>query len=220
MIITASNLTHGNGVNASSAVTASISPKKNRLILLSVSHQDTAVTPSVSGCSLTFEEVRSVTVGDIKHTVFRAMGNATSGALTISFGGSVDRYAYNVDEFDDNVDKTGTNGSAAIVQSNSNTGTGTSISVTLSAFSNINNATYGSTALQGQNTTTHDITAGSGFTELGDDYSDPGEFNTNNQTQYKSSNDTTVDSSWSGSNQASIIGIEIKFGQQFKGAMI
>jgi len=219
MEITATNLTHSNGTSASSATTASISPKKNRLILVSVTHQNTTRTPTVSGCNLTFEEVRSVTTGDMKHTVLRSMGSPTDGALTISFGGSVDRYAYNVDEFTQ-VDTTGANGSGAIVQSASSTGTGTSISVTLSAFSNINNATYGTTALQGQNTTTHDITAGSGFTELGDDYSDPGEFNNNNQTQYKSTNDTGVDSSWSGTNTASIIGIEIKFGQPFMGMMI
>lgn len=219
MAITATNLTHSNGTSASSAVTESISPKKGRLILVSVTHQNTARTPTVSGCNLTFAEVTSVTVGDMKHTVLRSLGSPTDGALTISFGGSVDRYAYNVDEFS-GVDITGTNGSGAIVQSGSNTGTGTSISVTLGAFSNINNATYGTTALQGQNTTTHAITPGTGFTELGDDYSDPGEFNNNNQTQYKSTNDTGVDSSWSGTNTASIIGIEIKFGQPFMGAMI
>jgi hypothetical protein len=213
MPVTATHLTtSGSDSSLSSYATASISPTANRLVLLAVTSNFTATPnqPTVSGAGLTWVVVATKLDSDPSRrvTVFRALSaSPSSGVLTIDFAGQgQSRCSWSVSEFA-NVDRTGTNGSNAIVQSASNTNQGTTasgITVTLGAFGNANNATYGAVRTGSPLA----ITPGSGFTELG-------EFDgsaTTIETEWKNSNDTSVDWSWASSSPVVIaIAVEIKY---------
>ena len=202
------------GSNSSHATydTASITPHTGKLILLSVGNNRGAagvVEATATGCGVTWVKVNSVTSSDSKQclTLLRALGNPTTGAITIAFSTSPDTCEWSVSEIS-NVDKSGTNGSAAIVQNATNKTDGTTvtgITVTLSAFSNTNNATFGCVRVNNSNT----IVEGSGFTEISDGQSSGGQ---TLETEFKNSNDTTVDWTWgSSSNRSQAIAVEIKY---------
>lgn len=209
--ITVSNLTSGSDTtDASSYSTASITPSANKLVLVAVvvrnDTADAVSTTTISGNSLTYVSVQTQTFGTRQRlTVFRAMGaSPTTGAITINPGETVDHCTWTVDEFT-NMDTSGTNGSGAIVQSVANSTTGaTSLTVTLAAFGDTNNATYGAFTHAVFN---EDISVGSGFTQLADTFTTNvfGVF-----TEFKDTNDTSVDASWTTSDRAAGVGIEIK----------
>src|SRR5574343_915867 len=95
LTITASNLTSGSDTtNATSYVTASVTPAANALLLLHVLMSRAGAsppTPTVTGAGLTWVLVRRTadfTVGAATGAVavFRALGSSpSSGALTIDF---------------------------------------------------------------------------------------------------------------------------------------
>lgn len=209
MSITATQLTTGGAASGTSFTTASISPTPGRLILVSVGSDRGAGlpnTPTISGCNMTWTLIlsRADSGSARRESLFRGLStNPSSGALTIDFAGQDQGNGGNwsVTEFH-NIDLSGTNGSAAIVQSASNTAnTATSLTVTLGAFSNVNNATFGSIFKNGNET----INGGSGFTVLGQ----------NNavrsiQAQWKASNDTTCEWTWSTGHVVIGIAVELK----------
>jgi len=210
-MVTATNLTTGSASSGTSANTASISPSGNKLIIVTVANykSGTANTPTVSGDGLTFVQIQTTSgqSGTWKITMFRAMvASPSSGALTIDFGGNNQAAGihWTVDQFD-NVKTTGANGADAVVQSAIGTGGGSStgLTVTLGAFANLLNATYG--AVNAQAT----ISPGSGFSEI----SEIGGVPTNGilESEFKDTNDTSVDWTWSSASYGNGIAIEIAF---------
>lgn len=212
MAITVSNLLqNGNTADQNSYTTASVSLSANKLDLLSVVSAYTSGTvniPTVSGASRTWTQVvtKVDSANNRRITVFRSLSSsANSGALTIDFAGQTQlSCSWIVDEFN-NIDLSGTNGANAVVQSASAAvdGTNSGITVTLAAFSGTSNATYGSLrAGAGVG-----LTSGNGFTQIAT-YNDGG---CNLQSQFKDSNDTSVDWTWpSGTSLVPAIAIEIK----------
>lgn len=216
MAITASHLTDGySGTDANSYATASVSPTANSLVLLKVYHAlstGSITTPTASGAGLTFTAVQTLTQGADpvrRITIFRGLSaSPSSGAITIDFGGQTqDNCTWSVDEFA-GIDTSGSNGSGAIVQSGTesknNSSPGTGVTVTLSAFADANNAAYGS--IRASNTTT-DTIVGSGFSSLEDK---TGSESGTHTTEWKNSQDTTVDWTWESSTRTAMaIGIEV-----------
>ena len=214
MPVTITNLTKGSG-SGTSATSASVSPASNKLLLLTV-HSRTGSSnepnqPTITAFGLTWVAVLVHYWDDTsssrrKMTVFRALGaSPTSGTVSIDFAGqSQTSIAWILDELS-GIDTGGTNGSAAIVQSakNANGLTGTNVTVTLSAFADVANATYGAFGTDGPDT----WTAGSGFT-ISDTTNNGVDISV--MTEFKNSNDTTVDATLTGGGGLAVIGIEIK----------
>lgn len=209
-VVTATHLTTAaSATDATSYVTASISPSANKLILACVHSwsQSGNVTPTLTGNGLTWVAVNSaISIGGARVTVFRAMGASPSvGAVTIDCGGQIQyRQEWSIAEFG-GVDTGGTNGSAAIVQSATNIGPATSLTMTLGAFGSTNNATYGAF---GVHTDDADIVVGSGFTQLGEvtQFGETGAI----MTEFRGDNDTTVDASWTTLSDVAGVAVEIK----------
>lgn len=210
MAVAVTNLTNGNTNNSSSVNTASVSPGANKLITVTVVNArngQPATLPTISGASMTWTQVNTVTANtnSWRGTIFRGLSASPgSGALTISFGGTSQDAGilWYVNEFS-GTKTTGTNGADAIVQSATNVATGTNsgITVTLSAFGNSNNAAYGYCATQGSSPT-----VGSGFTLISTQTS----VSVRSINEFKNSQDTTVDFSWgSVGTQGHAIAIEI-----------
>lgn len=213
MATTGYPLTVGTTTSVSSVTTASISPTANRLILALVGSQQGsgAPVPSLSGNGLTWTEVNHITVGTRALYLFRALSGSTPtpGTVSITFGGSNQtNIGWQFAEFD-NVDTTGVNGANAVVQSvtKSQTGTAAGVTVTLAALGSANNATYGAV----RNPNNPAITAGSGYTELGQANgatSGDGAY----EAEYKAAGSTTVNWTWVlAANNTLAIGVEIKF---------
>lgn len=168
------------------------------------------VAPSVAGNGLTWVLVRSHTyrtgISRAAVYVFRAMGAAPSaGVATVTLSASNDKTATAQLIEVTNVATGGTNGSAAVVQSSNNglADTSTTPTATLAAFADVDNATIG---FIGHYLPAATITAGSGFTLLGEATST----NTETATEFKAANDTTVDFTLSSNpNFASVIGLEL-----------
>lgn len=206
--ISGTNLTTGTDIDGNStATTASISPSSNQLILLSVTAR-TNISVDTNQPTVTGDGVTWVLVNDILYdttsasrkrlSVFRALGTPTSGALTIDYGGqNQTNIAWTVSQFS-GIDTSGTNGSGAIVQSitakDESVTTGT-LTVTLGAFSSVNNATFG--AFAADNTSANVFTPGSGFATLGTINTATGGSDIEIGDEFKNSNDTSVDSTWS-----------------------
>lgn len=216
MNITAAHIDGGtNASPGSSVLTNSASFTAKKLYLVAVASGFGTQVPTLTGASMTWVEVGHKIAAGQNITVFRGMPTTNqSGALTIDFGGVGQSFVkWSTDEFT-NVDISGTNGSGAIVQSASNSTldptSSTGLTVTLSAFSNTGNATYGALSQSNAGDT---ITNGSGFTRLFDQTT-----TRVIDTQWKNSNDTTVDWSWSTSTpNASAFAIEIKLIQAAAG---
>jgi hypothetical protein len=169
-------LTSGsNGTDGMTFATASISPTGNAAVYLAVASRLVSggppVTPTASGCGLTWVAVTNVDNGGAvprKLTVFRAMGaSPSSGALTIDFGvENQTAAAWSVVECT-NVDTSGTDASGATVQSvtNSQSSGGTSIEATLAALEHTNNVHLAFVVVSSAGGVTHDTD----FAELSDD---------------------------------------------------
>jgi len=140
-----------------------------------------------------------------KLTVFRSLNASPgSGALTIDFAAQGQfRSAWSISEFG-GMKTSGTNGADAVVQSASNDGSGsiTSLTVTLGAFASTDNATYGAFSAS----TNAAISPGAGFSELGE--ADGASFGSI-ETEWKNSNDTSVDTTFGASDHVCGIAIEI-----------
>lgn len=190
---TASVLTSGGtGTDASSFSTASITPNKNKIVLVCIYINETSGTPplpTLSGNGMTWTEVATTTSGTVRGIVFRGVSSSPSaGAITIDFGGNSQNDCEWIVVELTGLDIRGTNGANAIVQSATGTVNGTSLSITLSAFSGSLNPTFGFVC--SRNGPSELVTPGSGFIELANVTSPH-----NAQAQWKNSNDTTVD--WS-----------------------
>lgn len=202
MAVSISNLTASYSTGTiSSAVTASISPSSNALILLSVMSRRGDSTepsvPTVTGNGLTWVNITSIyydtaSTSRKKLSLFRAMGSSpTSGTVTIDFSGENQTDIFWTIDEATNVDTSGTNGSGAVVQSataKEDAGDGGLLTVTLGAFSSTNNATYGT--FTSDNGGGSAITVGSGFTLLNEQHP-VGLQET--LTEWNVGNDTTVD---------------------------
>jgi len=214
MAITARQIiTNSDGTDANSYNTASVSLLPQKLYLLAVSSRRVGgiYEPTVTGASRTWTKVATKTFidGDGRITLFRSLADSSnSGALTIDFAGQTQlRCGWSLSEFS-NVDTSGTNGANAIVQHAENNGADplSSLSISLSPFGSTLNATYGSIFVIDIAST---ISAGSGFSELGQSAVEI----LNVQSQWKNTNDTTVDWSWTtgaGVEMAAGIAVELK----------
>lgn len=198
-------------VDRTSYTTASITPASGKLYLLAVYNRvsaGTANTPTVTGAGVTWVKIDDIApISALRHmTVFRAIGPGSAGALTISLAGQTQMHCiWSISEWD-GIDMSGTNGSGAIVQSNTGSATATSLSVSLSAFGDTANATYGMFFHAAAEATT----VGSGFTSLSDTQVADGGANGDMKVEYKLSNDTGVDVSFTTSSQVGGIAVEIK----------
>lgn len=223
---TPTNLLAGSdGTNATIYTTALVTPRSRWLNLFTVYLRRSGATPStgttVSGCGLTWVKVDEVanstgTSAD-RLIIFRGLGSSpTAGVLTITAPEQQIRAGWSLDAFN-TIDTTGSNGANAIVQtaSDQNGGTtGTGATVSLAAFSNINNFVFGAIGTE----PTGVITPGSGFTELSQQTV---ETLSRLQTQWKNSNDTSVDWSWASVSETYVaLAVEIKYKSEFSGAMI
>lgn len=216
--VSCSVLTQGQNVsNTTGYATASITPSANALILLAVANvRNTADActwadvETVSGNSLTWVKVNeqcysSVTVPTNMVTIYRSMGASPSTGTVSFFYGSTSQLAaaWAVIECT-GVDTSGTNGSGAVAQSAINANTSSaSITATLGSFGSANNATLGAFGTTGNTS----VTSGSGFTELAEQLVTDS-YNHALHVEFKNSNDTTVDASYS-SADAGVVAIEI-----------
>lgn len=220
MAVAATNLTSGESTSgASSYATASITATANQLVLLSCSTRTGISTdpnqPTASGGGLTWVVVNSTVYDDDsasrrRITLFRALGASPSaGAITIDYAGQAQtEQEWSINQFS-GVDTSGTNGSGAIVQSataraTDSGGLVTSLTVTLSAFGSSNNATFGCFANADSSWTR---SVGSGFTSLSD--STTAGIN-GHLTEWKSTNDTSVDITFSSQSGVGGVAVEIK----------
>lgn len=207
--------TSGSTVDATSYNTASIAPSANKLVLLAVCSVGATPqpAPTVTGAGMTWTQVRQKQDGingSRQITLFRALSASPgSGALTIDFGADTQgRCAWTVVEFG-GVDTSGTNGANAVVQSADTYNIDDSpFQVTLGAFGHGSNATFGAFAPMASTVAT--ITSGTGFTELGE--YNPGTELIAIQSQWKNSNDTSVDWTFTSNTDVHLgIAAEIKF---------
>lgn len=214
MPVTTNHLTTSGNTSAGTAYSsASISPTGNRLVLAAIAHSASGVqpVPTISGGGMTtWNQVNTVEInGFVRISVFRALQSSpSSGALSITFSASQDRCAWSIVELI-GIDTGGSNGSNAVVQSATGavSGSGTSVTATLGDFSNVGNATFGAAVVQSNPERT--ISPGSGFTEIAEYNAPAGNFIAI-QTEFKNTNDTTVDITASGvANHLGIIGLEI-----------
>lgn len=226
-MITANQLTSGQTGGVTSLNTASISPTSGRLILLAIGQDyDSASTPNeptVTGCGLTWVKVRSALNFSENHqrvSVFRALGQATAGELTISFSGqSQQSVQWGVTEFR-GVDRSGTNGSGAIVQSADaslpTSNDNTPLTVSLSSFGSQHNATYYMAMFPENN-----ATPTSGMTQLFLQNQDLGPDN-GFSGFWKAEPETAPSSQWSGpgAGVATAIALEIKENMNIGGPVV
>lgn len=219
--VAGSNLTSGfSDTDATSYNTASISPTSYNLILLTVTNvkSSTPDTPTISGNGLTWVQIDTHVIDSVgtrrRQTLFRAMGASPSaGAVTIDFAGATQTAcSWVIDQFS-GVDTSGTNGSGAVVQSakttQDNTGNTTSCTATLAAFSSVNNATYGAFGSSGIT----GLAVGSGFTLLASASSTTPTSSAN--TEWRTTNDTSVDFTFNASDGLGVIAVEIKANSGF-----
>jgi len=194
MAIVGTNIIHNNTTGGSgSATTASVTLAAGKFYLLTVhagAYVATQGPPSSITGNGTWALVNNTNfdTGNFKNlAVLSAVGTGTTGTITINLPATCTQIEWSVDEFT-GTQLAGTSGAAAIAQSGVNTGTAvTSLTVTLGAFASVSNATFG--AFLGNNGGTA-LTVGTGFTGLGSDV-----IATSRAllTEYKATNDTTVD---------------------------
>lgn len=192
MIIT--SLTSGvNSGSSTTGTTASISPGANRLLIVSIFTGSGAgwASPTISGLSLTWTKREEQVDSDTQRavTVYTAPTGASPGSGTITMTQSVSTtLLWCVDEVSGDIDTAN-----PVVQTAKNkidNASASTIAVTLAAFANSLNATFGAIRIS----TNNPLTVGSGFTQL----AQPAATNPFYcMSQWKSTNDTTVDWSWS-----------------------
>lgn len=190
-------LAQGTASGVSNFTSAAGAPGTNRLQMFSMTvnrNDSTAPTApsSVTGCGLTWVLAKS-NVFDLSGAdqvgvfTYRALGTPTDVTVGTILGYTAHLVAYVWDELA-NVTTSGTNGSGAIVQSDSSGNVNTSPAGNLAAFGGSTNATYAAIGYEGSGVT---LTAGSGFTLTGA-VADAGT-NCVVQAEFRSDNDTTPD---------------------------
>ena len=207
MAISPTNLATENLTPGTSVATASISPTGRALLHAAVVavniDSTTPVIPTMSGNNLTWVNVATVTAASgvvrVRLTLFSAQGNSPSaGSATIAHSTAPGfSEAWTCCEF-------ANAGLGAVVQGVTNTtASATSLTVTLAAFSSVANGCYGvfvaPLELAGS------FVVGSGFTFIDNDTA-----SVKMATEYKATNDTTVDISWTTSSYALGIATEIR----------
>lgn len=219
MAIVYNGITAGSAGTATTHNTASVTPTANALQLFLIATQDNSssvTTLDGSGNGLTWVLVPN-TIGGGNCSVagwsetkvvmlFQAMTASPSTGVTQINHTLTTASQWAWIEFQ-GVDTSGTNGSGAIVQSHDGFAFGaSSVTVTLNAFGNVNNATFG--AFQIKDFGLAGLTAGAGFT-LGQG-SNQGAGAPSVTTEYKLSNDTTVDISCTTTSNLGGFAVEIK----------
>jgi len=216
MAIVVTSLTNGTDTDGNStSTTASITIPANCLATLRVNSR-TGITadpnqPTATSTGATWVAINSVVYDSTSSsrkrlTVLRTMvASNQTGAITIDFGGQNQTdVEWSVETTDATVDTGGTNGSGAVVQSATNTDAdGGACTVTLAAFGSTNNATMGFFA---NDSGTGTMTVGSGFAALG---VNAGATLTGG-TEWKNSNDTSVDATFDAVVGATTGGIAIE----------
>ncbi len=202
--VTATQKDHGNNpTNGTSFTSNAYLPVVNRLYLAwvcSTSSNANLDTPTLgTGNGLTWAQVGTTLQYNTQATptqslsLWRALktsGSLTNNATTITFTKTQTSLVYTIEEYT-NVDTSGTNGSGAVVQSNTNfndSNATTSLSVTLSALASSNNMTVGGFCNGINNTGS--LSVGSGYT--GDTADTQGSPNTTIKSEFKAAGSTTV----------------------------
>lgn len=223
MALAFSALTSGEtNTNATSYTTASVSPGADRLILLCLTinrNSAAAVTPTISGNGLTWVQIGSTVTFATDVTIqsaiciFRAMGASPSaGAITVDHGGVThEGLQWAVIEVT-GMDTSGTNGSGAIVQSDSArlptvAEAALSISKALASFADSNNRGFAWAC----HSFTEQIVPRTSWTELVD-VSTATAPSRDSEAQWSDAAgaDATVSCSWATtSSRAAIMGLEI-----------
>ncbi len=217
--LTFSNLTSGNSATPGTGfTTASVTPTGNALVLVTVacrllSGNGCGAISTITGNSLTYVKVLSKVFGSGEGSgqadtveVWRGMGaSPTAGALTITYTASPTNVSWSVDQVT-GTDQTGSNGSGAIGITASNATTlgvaaASPALVTMGTFGNGNNGTYAAFGALGAGT----LTVGSGLTQLGQNTNAPALL-----TGRNNGNLTTLNATYTGTQQWGAIGIEIK----------
>jgi len=209
MAVTVLNLsTSGSITDATSYATASVSPTVGKLVLVAVtsSRGSDPATPTITGASTSFSLVKTQDInGFVRLSIFAGIAAGT-GALTIDFGGETqERCRWSIVEVTNSKNTVAT----AIKQSAGNSASGAlTVSATLGAFGNPANATFGACATQ--NAPARTITEGSGFTEVAESSADDAGVGMTIQTQFRDTNDTSVDFTASASaSHLGVIGVEL-----------
>lgn len=192
------------------AVTSSVSPGANRLIIpvfMSALAGGPAVPTSATGNGITYAQVatQAFHTGNARRvTAFRGMSASPSaGAITLSMGAvSQTSYIYSIIECD-GVDTGGTNGSSAVVQSAINTATAaTSVTSTLSALAAATSVNVACSGISINGAQTPDAD----FVELSDNNTGTG---TSGMECQWATNQTTATPTFSSAN-AGIVSLEVK----------
>ena len=199
--------------NLRTYTTGSIAPGSNALITVAVlTHQSSsaAPVPTLSGGGMTgWDVVATTTFNGVtpldRVTVFRAMSATPgSGPITITSSVTVSNCQWIVSQWD-GVETSGTNGSAAIVQTGGTSGTAVNgLTVTLGAFADPGDVAYG---VFGIASATPVATAGSGFTRI--DEQPSGEGTTGDLFAEWVANHNAIDATWTSRN-AGALGVEIR----------
>lgn len=191
--------------SSTTAVTTSFTPTANRLVIAGVFSADgdgSAPTPTASGNSLTWVEIGTQAYfgTTARVTLFRALGaSPTAGAFTATYGDTQDLGRTIIIAEVYSVDTGGTNGSAAVVQSDINAGSGTAMSAALAAFGSANN---GVIAFWGGASLTTTLSPEGGYTEVAE--------SNGCMMSFLASNDTTPTATQSTNDQWAVVAIEVK----------
>lgn len=177
--------------------TASVTLLANRLALLTVVNVATLPqVPTVAGWALVATHV----TGDINRvSIFRRMAATDSTqAHVISFGGQAQFFnRWSIEQSGTSINRSGTNGSGAIVQVARGGGLGLVQSCLVTFGAPFASASHSTFAAFGGGVTSATPTVGSGFIELArpgvEPFGDRALF-----VQYKPAADTTADMTWSG----------------------
>lgn len=201
MAIVATNKDSGSqDASVTTQATNSVAFQNNALYLVSLCARSngTPTFSSVTGGGLTWVQIGTTSTAAPFVALYRGLvtSGASTGALTITCGATTTSLKWAIDEFT-GVDTSGTNGSGAIVQSNSalNQAAATSGAVTLSAFGDsVNNAAFGFfTHNQGSETST--IDPDSGWAALANNGTVVAPV-MSMMTEWKLGQDLSVDASW------------------------
>jgi hypothetical protein len=198
------------GTDGTSFTTPSTSVTAGRLVVVAVmiaratgSAADTTI--NLSGLGTTWTQVATRAFGGsnrFRVTVFSGVPPAdATGSLTASVTNVHEWFGVLVTSFAGVDTSAGTNG---VVQSATAADSGsavTGLTVTLGTFSSAQNATYGVFGVGGLST----ISPGTGFSMLGQ----TANVERNVGAEFKASPDTDVDATWSGSQRAGAIALEI-----------
>lgn len=213
---TITNLTQDGASSNTVFNTASVSPTGSRLILVSIhAYVSTGSvappTPTVVGNGITYtldgapSDVDTAGVDRARLFLFRGVAaSPTSGAITITFGTSMTRCSWAVDQSDSDIDLSGVNGAGAIAQRNIVTTAGaTSLSASYTPSMRSDSCGYSAWGHQIQEAKTPRTS----WTELSDVTAVTLSCI---ETQMFAGTDSAASASWATSSRAGGIAIEIK----------